>query len=172
MPDMLTVFEGLKFSVLAPFVKIHVKWQWALGPRTYWFKLLSQRISAPIYYCCTNLEVIIGHNRVEYTCVFHDPIDEYCPISIFLQFLQENETRQKLQMQQQQQEVKENQQKKTQNAQAAMMSELKSNIAVKRPKDSRKIGKDEIYHGALEDILTGLCLFNARYLDLVSTEMN
>ena len=75
-------------------------------------------------------------------------------------------------MQQQQQEVKENQQKKTQNAQAAMMSELKSNIAVKRPKDSRKIGKDEIYHGALEDILTGLRLFNARYLDLVSTEMN
>ena len=75
-------------------------------------------------------------------------------------------------MQQQQQEVKENQQKKTQNAQAAMMSELKSNIAVKRPKDSRKIGKDEIYHGALEDILTGLFLFNACYLDLVSTEMN
>lgn len=58
-------------------------------------------------------------------------------------------------MQQQTQVAKETQAKKSQNAQAAMMSELKSNIGVKRPKDSRKIGKDEIYHGALEDILTG-----------------
>jgi len=74
----------------------------------------------------------------------------------FKKAIADNEQRQKLQMQQQTQVAKETQAKKSQNAQAAMMSELKSNIGVKRPKDSRKIGKDEIYHGALEDILTGL----------------
>lgn len=62
-------------------------------------------------------------------------------------------------MAQQQQEVaasaKSQKAKAQANAQLAMMSELKSRVSNSRPKDSRKIGKDEIYHGALEDILTG-----------------
>lgn len=63
-------------------------------------------------------------------------------------------------MAQQQQEVAASakaQKAKTQaTAQLDMMNELKSRVGNNRPKDSRKIGKDEIYHGALEDILTGM----------------
>lgn len=64
-------------------------------------------------------------------------------------------------MAQQQQEVaaaaKSQKAKAQANAAAAMMNELKSKVVngSGRPKDSRKLGKDEIYHGALEDILTG-----------------
>lgn len=59
-------------------------------------------------------------------------------------------------MAQQQQEVKQAVAKKSINAQAAMMSELKSKVKPpNRQQDTRKIAKDEIYHGALEDILTG-----------------
>ena len=63
-------------------------------------------------------------------------------------------------MAQQQQEVaaaaKSQKAKAQANAAAAMMSELKTKVVNGKPKDSRKIGKDEMYHGALEDILTGM----------------
>ena len=58
-------------------------------------------------------------------------------------------------MAQQQQEVKQAAVKKSMNAQAAMMSELKSKVKTPKESDNRKIKKDEMYHGALEDILTG-----------------
>lgn len=61
-------------------------------------------------------------------------------------------------MAQQQVEVKQTAVKKVAIAQADMMSELKSKVKVggsRQQPDSRKIGKDEMYHGALEDILTG-----------------
>ncbi|XP_067928445.1 formin-like protein isoform X2 [Watersipora subatra] len=70
--------------------------------------------------------------------------------------VEENETRQKLQMAQQQKEVKQAVANKSVNAQAAMMNELKSKQKTKGSKDTRKIAKDDMYHGALEDILTDL----------------
>lgn len=79
-----------------------------------------------------------------------------------MEYFQDNETRQKLEMAQQQQEVaaaaKSQKAKAQANNAAAMMSELKNKVGNgggQRPKDNRKIGKDEMYHGALEDILTG-----------------